>query len=130
MPLAGRSGWFCRLPTACILERVPVQLSTLYQHRPVPAWIALGYVTAPIVTTYRIAHIPAVIASCILRMLIVADEVVVVDLIFRGIHDLHAQGVVGDVILIDLVVVGEVEPDSCLVVMICDIVAKGVLMAI
>lgn len=64
--------------------------------------------TFPIVAASDIAIVPAVAAASILRMLLIAHEIVSEDSVSCREHYLQAQWISADVILSYLVIIGEV----------------------
>ena len=65
-------------PAALILEGITVQHASAFDHPwPIQTGIAFGYVIVPVVAACDIALVPAIAAANILRMLLIAEEVIV-----------------------------------------------------
>ena len=108
LSIAASSGG-CPQPAALILEGIAVQHAPAFDHSwPILAGIAFGHVTLPVVAACDIAVVPAIVASKILRMLLIAEEVVAEYFVSCREHYLQAQWIATDVILIYLVIMGEI----------------------
>ena len=64
-----------------------------------------------------------------MRLLFIVKEVIVEYLVTCGGLNLATNSIAGDVILVDLVIIGEIEPDSRIVISLYHVVANGVLAA-
>ena len=97
------------MPAALILERITVQHASTFDHPwPLLAGIAFRYMIIPVIAARDIALVPVISAVDVLRMLLIAKEVIVEYSVSCGMHYLQTERIVADVILVYLVIIGEI----------------------